>query len=772
MAYKTAPEMFGDGGGFGPAVPYSTSNPPGTSAGNRGIQFGEQLTAAIANRTHYALALNTDDLNTRLAVFEVGGLDAAYDNGTIGPSGGGREITKDGGAVETTSSLATQYADDPANAHFRANATGDTTPGGGFDYRGLLATLPAYGFMSRVNAAPGVTYTSMSATEAVTLNPGGVGGDVVRFTGAVHNGTDTDVGLDGLDFLEITGAGSASGLYRVFSLGPTNFDLRVRRLDGAAPAFGVGVAATSMFFIAHMMSSAMTAGLSLRAALALSAEASADAVLALVGRDVDGLAGTGPARVISFYYQDTDGGTNTLAGFTSSGRFKSAINSDAFSSATARTIEWAEAGIPIINIDKAEGGGSGYHEIGVLVREQGGASSSWAGLETRGTLLETTVLGINASIPGTFAAPMGTIILPDSDGAPAPPAGQFKTLWALGVQPGVTLVRILTGSGSGRYYLLSAVNLTAAGAIPDEIVVTHIDGSALDPGELPTVGALTFQFVQRQTVGGKLPPITLETAPAAYTAPADLTPSTVVAPPTETTGDPGGVAAMGVRGSVFGFRSYDLNTVVLPSTVHADVSWVITNEGQLYAKGEIISDALVQGESMRVNNSFFVTCEQTDRTYNVDLRTGQPEEDASGAPLWRFDRTNGDWELITLGGGGNSAIWFPITFSGRLMETYVQAFAGAGAVHSVYAALAITTPDWGTPANAPGIVNANETTIVNANGAWGEDFINHSLGLGTLLNLGSNNYAIRIRGERVGDRIRAIKFVIRFILIGPGGVGG
>jgi hypothetical protein len=203
-----------------------------------------------------------------------------------------------------------------------------------------------------------------------------------------------------------------------------------------------------------------------------------------------------------------------------------------------------------------------------------------------------------------------------------------------------------------------------------------------------------------------------------------------------------------------------------PYTLSAHLAWILTGDGDFYTDGSI------SGDSLRMNSGYTVSCEQTDRTVNIDLRIGQPEHTAAGVPCWRFDRANGWWELIDLNGGADAAIYFPIEFTGRLMTTYVQAFAAAGAIHSVLAALQITAPAWGTPGTAPTVTNANESTIIFGIGAWGEDFINHSLGLGTVINLGTNNYAIRIRGQRVGDRIRAIKHSIRYSTIGPGGIGG
>ena len=51
---------------WGPTVPRNASEAERIKI--IGIGFGEQLTASIANRTHYSLCLNDEDLNTRLAV--------------------------------------------------------------------------------------------------------------------------------------------------------------------------------------------------------------------------------------------------------------------------------------------------------------------------------------------------------------------------------------------------------------------------------------------------------------------------------------------------------------------------------------------------------------------------------------------------------------------------------------------------------------------------------------------------------------------------------
>lgn len=243
MPFKTKEEMFGDGAGFGTQVPVSTANPAGYASGNRGIGFGEQLTSAVANRTHYALALNDEDLNDRIVVFETEGLDAAYDLGSIGSTGGGRFITKDGGAVETISLLATGYADDPSNAHFRANATNDTAAiSTGFDFAsGSDGAHNGFaGFLDRraVSFAE-ATVTEFDFEEPAELNPGGAGGDIIQLTAASKRYRSTagsSLLLVGVDLIEVIG-GSGPGLYYIHALGPTDEAVRVRGLDGSTPVF-------------------------------------------------------------------------------------------------------------------------------------------------------------------------------------------------------------------------------------------------------------------------------------------------------------------------------------------------------------------------------------------------------------------------------------------------------------------------------------------------------------------------------------------------------
>jgi hypothetical protein len=748
MAFKTAAEIFGDGGGWGTQVNISLTAPTGVyAATNRGIGFGEVLSSAIANRTAYALGLNADDLNTRLALWETGGLDAGYRLGAAAVAGGGREIVKDGGAVETISSLATQYLDDHANAHFRANALGDSTSGGGgFDFRGKYgAAASAYGFLSRQNTSPANGYTGIAASAAATLNPGGIGGDIIRFGPDVHDGTFTDVTYGGPDFLEVEVGGAVVGIYALYSAGASNKDWHVRTLSGVAPAFTSGTAATVRFFVADATSSATMGWGATSAGLAAAAKPSDDTALALFARDFE--VGTNGGDAIHFISTLPTGVVQTAARFTALGRLLSSITATNYGDVSllgARYTERLEAGIPAISIDKSAGTG-GYHEVGVLVSETGAAADSWAALESRELTLYAAD-GISASINGTFTTPEGRVILPDSDGTPAAPTGQTKTGWAARVQPGVTLVKILTASNPGyvgRHYLLSEVNLTAAGAVADEMTLTNLDGTALGVGDLPTSTNFTFQFVQRSVVGGKLPPVTVDSGAdsSGITLPADITAATVLCAPQETAGDVTGLAAAVFRGQLFGIRSDDLPAV--STDVHSDVLWMIQETGDFSTYGKVRARGDVSAGYGAVSSAGFVIrtthanaefkyATARSRTVVLPISTAHPHAITATTPQWvLLDSGSGPyWKSLVNSGD----LYLPLNGVLRSgMDITAIHIMGLGDVASgvpLYFDLITRTPNWGTPGFA------TETIVATTS----------ATPIGTAMSVGVNNYGVAAQG--------------------------
>ena len=757
MSFFTSAQLFGDGGGFGPQVPISLSNPAGYGAANRGIGFGEQLTSAIANRSHYALALNTDDLNTRLALFETSGLDAAYRLGAAAVAGGGRVITKNGGAVETTSTLAAQYADDIADAHFRANTVGDVSPGGGFDHRASRQTAnPLYGFMSRSNVNAAVANSNIGYSEAATLNPGSIGGDIVRFTSATaYTGANTDVAL-GVDMVEISGAAvGVNGLYYIYSFGPTTADFHLRRLDGTTPAFAAGTSVTIKLFrwsmMAPMRLPVATASLGVQGM-----SPSDTTTLGVFTHDLNGYLGTGTIDALSFIVSTITGSPLAKMAFSGAGQLYGTLSSSMFGT-YADTEMRLRGGIRNLFFDHS-GASAGSHEVGMIFKDASDTPTARAAVENWQRITETTILGIQPSINGTFAAPTGRILLPDSDGTPAPPTGLAKWTWSLAVTPGVTAIEMLTGGAAGQIYLLQKVVLTGTGpsdTTQDEIVVTDLDGGT---PSLPTAGSFTFRFLSRDVFAYKMPPSQLASSPDPVVSPGN----------TVTYGHVFGgqfstatrTRAIGVLGDVAGFGIDQTNAA---GDHYLQETWKIASDGYIYTLGRMTA----AGVTLSTDTS--ISTPNNDVTISLDLRIAQPQMDAAGAPLWRFDRTNHWWECIALDGATSDAcLYFPIPYGGQLRTTTVQAFAAAGSLHSVFAALQITAPVWGTPASAPTITNANEATIVIANGAWGENFISHGLGSGTSISYANNFYAFRIRAQAVGDRVRALRSVVRYTGLSSG----
>ncbi len=260
MPIKTAAEMFGDDAGFGLMVPVSVTNPAGTGTGNRGIAFGEPLTSAIANRSHYALALNDEDLDSRLAPFEVGGLDGAYDNGLVGPAGAGRVVTKDAGAVEAASGHSGNAGDTIGdNALFRANTLGDTAANGvGFEHVGKLSSVDGLtghravaGFLDRQALAWSTGDTVLQYEQGAVLNPGGGLPSTVRLTTAsrkFHTSTASRL-TPGYAIVEVKGGGAENGLYILANFGTDDTDALVMHLNGGSVTFGANIACTVSVYL-------------------------------------------------------------------------------------------------------------------------------------------------------------------------------------------------------------------------------------------------------------------------------------------------------------------------------------------------------------------------------------------------------------------------------------------------------------------------------------------------------------------------------------------
>ncbi len=770
MAFKTAAELFGDGGAWGIQVPIDVGPPSGVyDPTNRGIGFGEALTSAIANRSHYALGLNDDDLNTRLALWETGGLNAAYDLGAAAVPGGGRLITKDAGAIETTSTLGTQYLEDLANAHFRANALSDTTSGGGFDFRGN--TTSAYGFLSRQNAAIAGAYTTLAASAAVLLNPGGAVGSTVRYAAGVSTGGNTDLCFLGLDFIEINGSSGFDGLYILYSLGATpGTDLIVRTLSGSVPAFTANTAATARIFRANVMSSTSSASF-VDSGLVVAAGFGHSSTLTLLSQIEDSTGGVvgGGDIALGFWYKPPDGNPVAKTFFTAMGRMVSEAGAGLFG-ADSRAMERLEGGIPVITLDKSAESG-GRHEIGVLVQDTSGLVDSWAAIETRNRI-DVAAVGIDQSLNGVFSAVMGTITLTDT--GPTPPGDLLKTTWSFGVQPGMTLVRLLTGTGAGRIYLLYALNLTAGGS-DDQIVLRHLDGSALDALELPVdLSVLTFQFVQRQMVGGRIPPIALDGVPAGFTSlgapPTDITPSSFWGPANDTAGDSSGLIAAAVRGDLYGVNPiYPADVATVPHVgAQAKAGWVLQQNGNFFSKKNITADESMVCNDLTMLGASAIPCQSVDIPINQHMLDGYPEETSGGIGEWWWDQTNGVWVCRTDG----ASLYFPLWgISGAtVMSSDVQIFFSVAAAHEITLALQKVAPDWAVAANAPTYTAYPPAVQPNNTNVWVNKNCAYNVGAGQAITPGFS-WAFKVTAAKAGDMVRALRHTVRFTQIGPG-LGG
>ena len=308
-------------------VPADTSDTPGEPVGTRFVGFGEALTSAIANRPHHGLGENTDALNTRMVPWETSGLDAAYDLGAAGVPGGGRTITKDAGAIETQSILAVQYADDPANAHYRANMSGDTLAGGtGFESVGSLAR-PVAGFVDRTPLDLSDDTIIAGAGNTATLNPGGGGADRIRLDGGGRwkLGANTNLALT-FEVVEVTGAPAGeNGLYVLLAF-VSDAIATFRKLDGTAASFTVDAAVTATLYRRKFASAQIGAG-TLFGSL-FHGEPGDTAALMLLAGQSDPADPTGADNALLTAYRDADGLVFISQTIDAMGRLKNSLPTD------------------------------------------------------------------------------------------------------------------------------------------------------------------------------------------------------------------------------------------------------------------------------------------------------------------------------------------------------------------------------------------------------------------------------------------------------------
>lgn len=490
--YFTSQQLFGNGAGApgGPGwVPIDLSAPPTYTANNRGIAFGEQLTSAIANRSHYALALNTDDLNTRLAAFELGGLDAAYDNGAVGPAGGGRIIVKDGGAIETRSTLGAQYVDDLANAHHRMLHTGNAVGGGvgaevvGFGRLGTGAHLA--GFMDR-RVLTFNNYSVITAPVAATLNLGGATpADVTLGAGRFKDGSNNTDLLTLYDMVEVIG-GTAPGLY-IISVFPTQTSATLLKLDGTSPTFVLNEAVTvrvcrptfGTFNLFgqngnHRLSQTTVAGVP-------GQEAALDIFSgSTLGRFATASASTDGARyALKVRWKNLLGNQLTKLTVDAMGQVSSIVgNSQLTAAQLAVFTNFGNAGFVI-----QQDGGATDAETGYLARSNGEVAR-WMGMVTAGDARPATtptgVFAFNFINPLTF--PPDNVLFTDT----------VASDWQL--NPSLTLIEIITPAPQAGIYLLNSKDVNNG-----RVELVDIEGNAV---VFPTSGAGTLRVLHLSVLGG------------------------------------------------------------------------------------------------------------------------------------------------------------------------------------------------------------------------------------------------------------------------------
>ncbi len=504
MAIKTKEEMFGDGGGFGVMVPFSTVNAPGTGAGNRGIDFGEQLTSAIANRTHYALALNDEDLDARLIAFETNGLDAAYDGGLTATPGIGRVITKDGGAVEARSALTADYADDKSNATFRADATGDTHhQGGGFDFQGSVdpeAVVNGSGWAGyldrrRLGIQPAGFGSFFSGDEAATLNPAGAGGDIVQLaTGgrffytavtvappALGNYTNLRLGFD---MLEISGSANDNNLYIIFALGANANEVLVRSIDGSTPSFVVDESVTINVYrpkLASMGTSFTAARVALRGNVFMPDKGGGPAIRTMGSYD------EGNGNQYESNYAKGDGTSASGTFIDRLGRLNFLVDADDYDEDFSNLVDQSRFGGGSWFSRAVRGGPNGAAQFTHIALEQ---SSNLAGRLDFVSLdkVDVPADGLGATTAFNFVAnsPVAGEIQPSGM------AGTWRD-YLIGQ---FTLCEIQSPNTENGYYWVRSTATT-----PDRIFLDNLDGT--NPGHFPTAGAGVAVFHYPSFVGNR-----------------------------------------------------------------------------------------------------------------------------------------------------------------------------------------------------------------------------------------------------------------------------
>lgn len=497
MAIKTKEEMFGDGAGFGAAVPFSTTNPAGTGAGNRGINFGEQLTSSIANRPHYALCLNDEDLNSRLADFETNGLDASYRLGLTATPGGGRVIDVNGGAVELINDVATPYATDIANSALRITTGNDAISGSvGIDF--VDATDPSEttgnavaGFLDRRALEFTAGNASVfAASAAARLNPGGFsfttleltgGGDQVSVGGT---GTATDLYI-GYDLVEVSGSAASDGLYVVTALGGGSGQVTLRNLEGGtSPNFATANEAVTCTFYRPRFASFGSNKSGVLNNTSVAGHLSSEAALSVVS-GIDRVSGGSSVegKALSIVSPTSAGGLVERAFLDEYGRvsFKAALAD--LVARTNGTKDLAYAGNFATKADKT-GNSAGAGEFGHIILSDDTNTDFRFDLSS----MESVLAGVTISFSGSTATTGSVFVV----GAGIS-AAEAVALEQVGFCE-ITSPDDVGGTATAGWYRVGSAN-----SATNTIILNDLDG--VSATHLPSGGTATANFYRATVVG-------------------------------------------------------------------------------------------------------------------------------------------------------------------------------------------------------------------------------------------------------------------------------
>jgi hypothetical protein len=755
MPFKSAAEMFGDGGGFGPAVPYSTSNPPGTSAGNRGIQFGEQLTAAIANRTSYALAENTDDLNTRLVAFETGGINGAYDNGTVGPAGGGRDVTKDAGAIETVSAHASVAGDATRdNAHFRANALGDSAGASvGFDFtarrvgaNGQSGYDAVAGVLDRRVLAKASGLTVLTNAVAATLNPGGALPTTVRLSaGQFHSGGDTDLARS-YDLVEISGDTAADGIYIFSNVGGLTTDAILEAIDGTTPAFPANLACTVTVYRVRLGSFGSFSNRGrLNAAVVVGMPGATSALDVVPGRNQTDTTDGGAERALRVMRKSNSGSTTEAAAFDFLGRLESSLE-------RTDIIDEVDRNARLGNYMawKTHGSNPG---VGVIVH------SYDASIENRFDLM--SLVPVDPAVSPAITPNTGVTMAFTADSPVtgelrfnAPQDGDLPN-YILGV--GMFVEISGAGTSDGLYYV---AELTLAGN--GGFLLRKADGTV--PAHFPVGGTCTLVAVYVSSGIGRV--VNFPNAQALTSSPATIRAYNVLTNGPEA--DATALAVFSANQVDSGNRAFVRMFASSPASGdHYQEKFSIDALGEVRARGAIYTgegSASSQGfviGTTNVNAEFRYGTART-RTLLVSLHSGKSFMGVTTSPAqdW-FLEDIGTYEWTAL--AVNGQLYFSLNDYLRdgMVITNVEVIAKRPtAVAGITASLRYAEPDFGTLGNNPVPTTIVASQTGTATSAVQNISLAGGLGGGHTVDRDARDYFLRVQATSIGDRLFAVRLTV------------